>query len=98
MLQSVLAALPLCAAFISRLVLASPDEGAWHGDHGRNCLTDAEAKLLVDVQVSISVSFDPAYVTPFYADDFTVQSDSINFLLGLPVCSAKSPSKSPSDN
>jgi hypothetical protein len=32
--------------------------------------------------VSFSVKFDPAYAGKFLADDFTVQSDSINFLTG----------------
>jgi hypothetical protein len=34
--------------------------------------------------VSLSVSFSPSYVRGFLTDDFTLQSDSINWILGLP--------------
>ena len=50
--------------------------------HRSECLSDAEAKFLVDVMVSFSVSFDADYAGQFLADDFTVQSDSINILTG----------------
>jgi hypothetical protein len=64
-------------------VLAVP--GAWteYGPGLRSeCLSDAEAKFLVDIMVSFSVSFDADYAGQFLADDFTVQSDSINILTG----------------
>lgn len=53
-----------------------------------NCLSDADAKFLVDIIVSVSVKFDINYVTPYFSDDFIVQSDSINFLIGQSVCTA----------
>jgi hypothetical protein len=71
------------------LVLAIPDAWGKHGPGDRGeCLSDAEAQFLVDIMVSFSVSFDPNYAGQFLADDFTVQSDSINILTGglLKVC------------
>lgn len=58
--------------------------GPGRTDHGE-CLSSSDAAFLVDIMVSVSVSFDPNFVEPYLADDFSVQSDSINFLLGLPV-------------
>lgn len=55
--------------------LSSPAPGHGWGDH--NCLSDADATFLVDILVSLSVKFDPAYVTQYLTDDFTLQSDSI---------------------
>lgn len=55
----------------------------WHDQ--KPCISDADAAVLVDVIVSLSHSFDPAYVTPFFADDFALQSDSLNWIEGLPV-------------
>lgn len=48
-------------------------------------MTDADAKFLVNLDVSISKKFDPAYVTKYLTDDFSIWSDSISFLVGLPV-------------
>lgn len=59
--------------------LSSPAPGYGWGDH--NCLTDSDAKFLVDILVSLSVKFDPVYVTQFMTDDFTLQSDSFVSLL-----------------
>jgi len=55
----------------------------WSGSHGGKCLSPSEASFLVDIMVSVSVEFDPNYVAPYFADDFTVQSDSINAFIGL---------------
>lgn len=59
------------------------DWPAWNGPG--QCLSASDASFLVNIMVSVSVSFDPAFVTPYFADDLTIQSDSINFLLGQPV-------------
>ena len=72
--------LPL--ALLPLLGLATPTPG-WD-DH--TCLSDADAILLVDVMVSLSVKFDPAYVTQFMTDDFYLQSDSIVSLLLPAMC------------
>lgn len=62
------------------LILAIPNGPPWNRDRD-HCLSDQEASFLVNVMVSFSVSFDPNYAGQFLADDFTVQSDSINLLL-----------------
>jgi hypothetical protein len=84
--------LSLTAIFLlllSNFILSTPVPGEgnhWdHHDghaHRECCLSDSEAAFLVNIMVSFSVKFDPAYAGKFLADDFTVQSDSINFLTG----------------
>jgi hypothetical protein len=61
---------------------AEPGNG-WHT--WRKCLSDADATLLANVWISTTVGFDPNYVAQFFADDFALYSDSVNFLFGLPV-------------
>lgn len=67
-------------SLLGGFAFALPSDQNWH-DH-QFCLSDADAELLVSVIVSLSVRFDPAYVTPFFTDDFILQSDSINWVLG----------------
>ena len=71
----------------SLLVLASglASTSAGHGWGDLDCLTDDDAAFLVDILVSISVKFDPEYVTQFLTDDFVLQSDSINWIFGIPL-------------
>ena len=57
------------------------------------CLTDSYATFLVDIMVSFSVGFDPDYAGQFLADDFTVQSDSINIVIGSAPGALTAPSK-----
>lgn len=54
--------------------VASPTPGHGWADH--SCLADADAAFLVDVMISLSVKFDPGYVTQFMTEDFALQSDS----------------------
>ena len=65
--------IPVFLLFASSLTSPAPGHG-W-GDH--NCLSDADAAFLVGILISLSVKFDPAYVTQYLTDDFTIQFDSI---------------------
>ena len=82
----------LLAAFVPFLSISSAAPAPvaeprkdWHDWKYGHCLSDADAKFLVDILVPITVKFDPSYVTQFLTDDFALYSDSVNFLLGLPV-------------
>lgn len=67
------------------LAIPNPELDSRHDHNHVPCLKDADATFLTNIMVSFYVSFDPSYAGQYLTDDFTYQSDSINFFANLPV-------------